>query len=210
MAIGIGIVGTGLVAELHMPAIAAVEGVRAVAVADIAADRAKDFAARYNLPAHYADLRSFLADPQIDAVIVGTPNRYHTEVAIEAAAMGKHILCEKPITHDLVSGAHIIEACAKAGGQLHIGFNQRYANTVTAARNIIQSGLIGEIKSFRSVFSEKWDEWVDIDNFRYDRKLSGGDGSYNPSYRPDQIHAEPGFHRGLRHASTQCDACTVG
>ena len=94
-----------------------VPGVRAgtegqvVAVAARDGDRAREFAADLEIPRAYGSYDALLADPEIDGVYIGLPNSLHTEWTVKAAAAGKHVLCEKPLSRRALG-------CRADGGRL--------------------------------------------------------------------------------------------
>ena len=119
MTINIAILGPGGIAEgAHAPAVAASASARLWSVYSRSAERAREFARRHNArsptPA-YTDLDELLADPELDAVLVATPDRLHAGHAMRAAAAGKHVLCEKPLVTELDDGRALLDACEQAG-----------------------------------------------------------------------------------------------
>ena len=96
--IGIGLIGAGRAGMIHAENfVSRVPGARMAGVADNSEEAAKKAADRLHIPYWYTDYRKLLQNPEIDAVIVVTPTKYHKEIVLEAAAAGKHILCEKPM-----------------------------------------------------------------------------------------------------------------
>src|SRR5438132_2707325 len=99
MSLGIALLGTGSIADhAFAPAVQATEGAQLVAVLSRDPRRGAAFAQRHAIPAVYDDLATLLRSPQVDAVIVATPDATHEPQVIAAAQAGKHILCEKPMT----------------------------------------------------------------------------------------------------------------
>lgn len=97
----IGIIGAGRIGKLHAENLCRYPHARLVAVADVAADRLRDWAAQWDIPRVTADYRDILADDAVDAVFICTPTDTHAALVQEAAAAGKHIFCEKPVSLDL-------------------------------------------------------------------------------------------------------------
>src|SRR5215216_6621021 len=102
--IGIGIVGTGFVAGLHLTALATVRGARVVGVMDVDANRA-EAAARSAGARWTTRLEDLLSWPEVDACVVCTPNDTHADLGKAIAEAGKHLLMEKPLTIDVASAA---------------------------------------------------------------------------------------------------------
>ncbi len=86
-----GIIGGGRIAGVFAQGIASCEFGTLVAVADIDAERAGDFAGRFSIPAHYADGHKLLEDTGVEAVYIATPHPFHAKWAIKAAGTRKHV-----------------------------------------------------------------------------------------------------------------------
>lgn len=170
----IGLVGAGAIMRLsHAPTIARAAQAELVAVHDADPGRAQALAAATGARA-VGELAALLEAPDIEAVIVATPNRHHPEAVLAAAAAGKHVLCEKPLAIDIAAARRMVEACAAAGVLLQTGFNQRFWSQVRTARALIEAGVIGEVKGFRSHYAERWDAYPAATRYRYDLAASGG------------------------------------
>ena len=92
------LIGTGFMGRTHAEAIRRVGNVEIAAVASITAEMARDFANLYGIPRATGDYNEILADKEISAVHVLTPNALHYPMAKAALEAGKHVLCEKPLT----------------------------------------------------------------------------------------------------------------
>ena len=123
---------------------------------------------------NHTTLETLLGAADVDAVIVATPNRNHPEGVLAAAAAGKHVLCEKPLAIDVASARKMVDACASADVVLQVGFNQRFWGQVQVAKTLLQSGLIGKVNGFRSIYSEKFTAYPAMTRYRYDLAQSGG------------------------------------
>jgi predicted dehydrogenase len=122
----------------------------------------------------FETLDALLDSREIDAVIIATPNNRHEEAAVAAAKAGKHILCEKPLAIDIQSATRIVKAAEEAHVVLQVGFNQRFWSQVQIAKQLIDSGFIGDVHAFRSVYSEKASAYPAASRYRYDLAQSGG------------------------------------
>ena len=107
------IIGTGNIADQHALGVIGSPKAELVAVCDMNQERAKEFAAKYNITKIYADSKDLLADPDVDAVCICTPSGTHGPLSIAAAKAGKHILCEKPIEIKAEKIDAIVEAVAQ-------------------------------------------------------------------------------------------------
>src|SRR5262249_57766189 len=97
----IGVIGAGGISNAHMGGYQQLEGVEVVAVADVVPGKAKEWARRYDVPHAFEDYHKLLAMPEIEGVSVCTYNRPHMPPTLDPLRAGKHVLCEKPMAHDL-------------------------------------------------------------------------------------------------------------
>jgi predicted dehydrogenase len=102
------------------------------------------------------DWRTVVDDPDIDVVDICTPNHMHKEMAIAAAAAGKHIYCEKPLGLSGDEAHEICQAAESAGVKTAMGFNYTCNPLVELSRQIIASGEIGEVYNFRGSYQEDY------------------------------------------------------
>ncbi len=156
----VGVIGCGSIAKhRHLPEYAANEQVEIIAVCDIVEVRVNETAEKYQAKA-YTDYKELLANEEIDAVSVCTPNYLHAPISIAALNAGKHVLCEKPMATSKEEAQAMIDAAKKNNKKLMIGHNQRFVSSHRKAKKLIESGEIGKIYSFRTSFGhqgpEKW------------------------------------------------------
>jgi predicted dehydrogenase len=121
-------------------------------VADIDGPAAERAAFKHGIPRWTTDWRDAIADPAVELVDISVPPFLHQQIATAAAALGKHVYCEKPVGRTLDEGLAIQAAIHKAGVQSFIGLNYRWAPAVQYARELIQSGRIGEVREVRIAF----------------------------------------------------------
>ncbi len=141
----IGVIGAGRIGQIHAQDLAhRIPGAQVGAVADPHFDAALALASRLHIPRAEADYRALLADPTIDAVAVCSSTDTHAQIIIEAAQAGKHIFCEKPIAHDLAAIDTALEAVARAGVKLQVGFNRRFDPSFRRLREMVAEGKIGQ------------------------------------------------------------------
>ena len=95
--IGVGIIGSRFMAGIHTESLKRIRGARVVAVASPTEGKAQAFAEKHDIPKAFLDHRALLELPEVDMVVVCTPNRFHAPIAIDAARAGKHIVVEKPL-----------------------------------------------------------------------------------------------------------------
>jgi len=141
-----GVIGAGgIAARRTLPeAVAAGQSFRVVSVMDLSAERAAEVAKRFDVPHHCTHEEELLAQ-DLDAVYIATPQNVHCRQVIQAAAAGKHILCEKPMAVDLEEVAQMESACRKAGVKFMLGFCMRNNVYNRKARELVQSGKLGQM-----------------------------------------------------------------
>jgi predicted dehydrogenase len=154
--LGIGVLGVGEMGKRHAENLRRlVPEARLLAVADVAADRARQAAAELEIEQSYTSLEAMLACKDLEAVVIATPDKFHAQAVRVAAAAGKDILCEKPLATNLSDAHAALNAVAKAGVRLQIGFMRRYDPAYEAAMKRVEAGEIGEPVVFKSVGRDK-------------------------------------------------------
>ncbi|SIN96594.1 Predicted dehydrogenase [Singulisphaera sp. GP187] len=126
------------------------------AVCGRSAENAQTFADKWGYESIETDWRKLVARKDIDAIDICTPNNTHAEIAIAAAAAGKMILCEKPLSMDLVEGQTMVEAIEKAGVPNTVWYNYRRVPAVTLAKQLIDEGRLGRVFHYRANFLQDW------------------------------------------------------
>jgi predicted dehydrogenase len=119
-------------------------------------EKVRSFAAQWGYESSETDWRALVKRDDIDAVDICTPNDTHAEIAIAAAANGKMILCEKPLSRTLAEGEKMVEAVEKARVANTVWYNYRRVPAVTLAKQIIDSGKLGKIFHYRANFLQDW------------------------------------------------------
>ncbi len=148
----IGVIGCGSIAQhRHLPEYAANAQVEIVAVCDINEERAKKTAEKYGAAA-YTSYEELVKSGTVDAVSVCTPNYLHAPISIAALEAGLHVLCEKPMAIAQKEAEDMIAAANASGKKLMIAHNQRFVASHQKAKQLIESGEIGKIYSFRTAF----------------------------------------------------------
>jgi len=144
-----GLIGCGGIGELRAQALAQLKSGQLVAVSDLDENRCKSFAADHGSMA-VNDWKSLLELETIDAVIISTPPSVHAEMCISALIAGKHVLCEKPLARTPDECQEILAAMKTTGKFLATGFNYRFYPSIKKARELLDSGIIGELDHIRS------------------------------------------------------------
>ncbi|MEO0003622.1 MAG: hypothetical protein RLZZ22_1314 [Pseudomonadota bacterium] len=146
------LIGAGRIGSFHAETIARrLHNARLVAVADPAPGAARKLADSLDCDLAYTDPQQVFANPDVDAVLIATPARFHTPLAVSAANAGKHVFCEKPMALTIVEAEAVIEAAARNQVQLQVGFNRRWDRAFSEGRAAIDAGRIGTPQLLRSL-----------------------------------------------------------
>jgi predicted dehydrogenase len=152
--IQIGCIGTGARGQELMQAVQANSNVEIVAVCDAYSGRVERAIERTKGRAKaIKDYRQLLADKSIDGVVIATPDHWHRTMILEALNAGKDIYCEKPMTYTAKEGADIIAAARKTGRVLQIGAQGMSSVLQQRAKEVIQSGALGQITMVRAAYN---------------------------------------------------------
>jgi len=145
--IGWGIIGIGGHAEENMaPAIVQqTDRARLVAVASRDRDRADEFGKRHGGARGLSSYEELLSDPEVEIVLIATPNALHADQVVAAARAGKHVLCDKPLGITAADAERAVEACGNAGVKLGITFQTRYTQPAHEVHDLIASRALGDL-----------------------------------------------------------------
>ncbi|MGI6040827.1 MAG: Gfo/Idh/MocA family protein [Candidatus Alectryocaccobium sp.] len=173
--VNVGVIGCGKIAQTrHLPEYADNPDVNIVALYDFNVDRAKELAEEYHAKV-YESYQELLDDPGIDAVSVCVRNSDHCAISIDAMKAGKHVLCEKPMAVSLEECIKMVEASEKYNRFLMIGQNQRLSKAHVKAKELIQSGMLGKVLTFKTNFGHGGPETWTVDQkdvWFFDKSLS--------------------------------------
>jgi len=170
--LNVAIIGAGNIGRVRAQALQRSGNSRLLLVSDIDQDRAFSLAAETGSETAI-DWRTAVNEPGVDAIIICTPTKFHAPIAIAALRAGKHVLCEKPLARSVAEAAEIVSAAEGQRCVLKTGFNYRYMNHVAKAKELLDSGVLGQTYFLRCRFGhggrpgyEK--EWCT------DQEISGG------------------------------------
>ncbi len=142
--VGFGIIGAGMIAELHAKSLQSLDNAELIGFFDTVPAAAQSRAKQFGCKA-YTSFEEFLADPAIEAVTIATPSGAHAATAIPAARAGKHILCEKPLEVTLDKVDSIIAACDENHVLLSPVFQSRFSKPVQLVREAALAGRFGRM-----------------------------------------------------------------
>lgn len=159
--LGIGLIGSGFMGRAHALAFRTVGGVFELPatvelemLADHSAEAASRAAQALGFKRSTSDWQALIDDPAVDIVAITTPNILHKPMAMAAIAAGKAVYCEKPLAVTADDARELTEAAERAGVVNLVGFNYLKNPMIELAREIVQSGELGEITGFRGIHAE--------------------------------------------------------
>lgn len=160
--INIGQIGCGRIARDHdMPGTWRHDVARIIAVSDLDSKRMADgkkyveeyYTKKMGTPyidvKQYGDYREMLLNPDIDAVVISTPDHWHSQPAMEAALAGKHIYVQKPTSLTIKEGRQLVDVVNKTGVVLQLGTQQRSSEQFRIAAELVRNGRIGKLHTVR-------------------------------------------------------------
>lgn len=168
--IGVCLIGAGRAGMIHAKNFKTrISNAKIVAVVDPFEEAALNACKELDISKYYLNYQDALKDDEIDAVVVVSPTVYHKEIVVAAAKAGKHILCEKPMAMDEFECDDMIKACNENKVKLQIAFMRRYDESFMQAKEVIESGEIGEVVMVRSntrgpSIPQKWMYDIDKSN----------------------------------------------
>ncbi len=180
--IGVGMLGYAFMGKAHSNAYKTIPYMiypppaipRLVAIAGRNTKTLKEAAARYGYETFYTNWKDLLLDDRVELFDNGTPNDSHAQPCIAAAQAYKHIFCEKPMARSAKEAAGMLEAATKAGVKHMVAYNYRFVPAIRQARQLIESGALGQIFHYRAVYLQEWivDPTFPM-SWRLDKKRAG-------------------------------------
>ncbi len=181
--IRIGLIGYGGIGRVHAAAYRAIpfhyglpaDSIEIAGVATTSGETAKRAADEIACGFYTDDYRELLQREDIDAVDICTPNNAHHEIALAAAGARKHIYCEKPLAMNASEAASMTRAVRDAGVKSQVTFNFRFFPAVMRARQLMESGFLGRVFSFRGRYHRA--SYIDSGkpmSWRLQRAVTGG------------------------------------
>ena len=170
----IGIIGTGRWARIHAQAYSRMPEARIFGIADINVKKAQAFAKEVKAEYYYDNFVELLHNPEIDAVSIVVPPKYFSQLIVEAAYNGKHVLCEKPLALTYEEAANIYSVIERKGVKLQVGFDRRFNPLMVALKRICEERKFGETKIVISRRYGNYLTYYDISSWRFDYEEGGG------------------------------------
>lgn len=141
--VNVGLIGSQFIAAIHAESIARCAHARLLAVASPTKGNAAALAQRWNAPHVFTDYREMLALGELDMVIIAAPNALHCQITLDAAAAGKHVVCEKPLCMNLAEADRMIAACKQAKVHLMYAEELCFAPKYVRLKQLLDSGALG-------------------------------------------------------------------
>lgn len=167
------VIGAGFMGKVHSEAIRRLGNVEIVAVAAVSDAEAAGFGKAIGVERTTGDYHSLLADPEIEAVHVCTPNALHYPVSEAAMKAGKAVLCEKPLSLSVAEAQKMVDLAAKTKLPNCVNHNLRYYPATQQIRRMIEHGDLGDILVVQGTYSQDWLLYDTDYNWRIDRAANG-------------------------------------
>ncbi len=138
----VGVLGCGSIARAHLSNLAALDLGRPWAYADVRRSAAEEYLERFGGSYATDDPEKLLADPQVDVVIVATPDRLHAAQALQVLSAGKHLFLEKPMATNLADALRVQRAAAASDRTFMVDLKFRFAPAIVAAQSFVTRPLV--------------------------------------------------------------------
>lgn len=149
------VVGTGFIGPVHVEALRRA-GVRVTGILGSTANKSQAAANALQLPKGYESFEDVLADKEVDAVHITTPNRFHFEQAKAVLKSGKHVLCEKPLAMTSSESAELVEVARNSGLAAAVAYNIRFYPLCHEAAARVRSGSVGKLFHIVGSYTQDW------------------------------------------------------
>lgn len=150
-----GVVGTGFIGPVHVEALRRI-GVDVVGMAGTDPDITSRKAAEFGVTRTFSSLDAMLAEAEIDAVHITTPNYLHAPMAKQVLEAGKHVICEKPLAMDVREGEELLHLAERSGLVHAVNFNQRFYPMAQQARAMVSAGELGRVTIVQGRYLQDW------------------------------------------------------
>ncbi len=151
----VGLIGSQFISSIHAASLKTVPAAELLAAASPTEEHVKRFAAEHGIPHTFTDYRRMLEMDDLDMVVLGLPNHLHCQATLDAAAAGKHVVCEKPLAMNLAEADRMIDACRRAGVKLMYAEELCFAPKYVRLKQLVDEGAIGRLHLIKQ--SEKHD-----------------------------------------------------
>ncbi|MBQ6702003.1 MAG: Gfo/Idh/MocA family oxidoreductase [Clostridia bacterium] len=171
--IKVGVISCSNMAIGHMRGVIRHPKAELVAICDTDVEKMNRVGDMFGIERRYENYKDLLAQEDIDAVIIVTPDKLHKDMAVDALAANKHVLCEKPLALTREDCVDIANAVKKSDRKFMVGQICRYTPAFKAAKEIIDRGEIGELMFVESEYAHDYEKILKPGNWRWDPLRNG-------------------------------------
>lgn len=171
--IKVGVIGTGFIGPVHIEAIRRQGAAEVIALSEVNAELARTKANMLGIEKSYGDYKELLADPEVQIVHICTPNHLHYEIAKEAIAAGKNVVCEKPLAMNTEEGKELVELADESGLICAMHLNCRAYPMVQQIRQMVKKGELGTIYAVNGSYQQDWLFKETDYSWRLEKQFSG-------------------------------------
>lgn len=150
-----GFLGAGQVAEGSADQVNSHPRASVLAVQDLNPERLKHFAGERKIAKTYARAEELFADPEVDAVYIAVPNKFHAPLTMDALRAGKHVILDKPFAMNLTEAEAVAEVVRETGQTFMLGMNQRFDEGSQKIRALTEQGFFGEIYHAKATWQRR-------------------------------------------------------
>jgi predicted dehydrogenase len=175
-ALRVAYLGCGFITDVHSRHVRKLGGTVAASYASRDLGKADAYCRRHGGVASYGDYRSAIESPEVDAVVVAVPPRFHLELTLQALAAGKHVLVEKPAFLTLADYETVARARDRAGRVVLVGENDHYKPLAVTLRRLLAEGIVGDM--LFAHFTTIVRRLKASGDWRNDESMAGGDAFF--------------------------------
>jgi predicted dehydrogenase len=174
--INVAIIGCGAVAEIfHIPTLLRMPEFNISYLVDVNEDRIKVLKNKFQLKCKIdTDYRNVLKDDDLEAVLVLTPPKSHSEIVVAAAENGKHVFCEKPFAINAAEGEKMVDVCKRSKVKLMVGFQNRFFPQFQKMKELVDKKFFGKLIGGHFTHFANAFKWPTVTGFQYKRSEGGG------------------------------------
>ena len=172
----IAFLGCGFITRVHSGHLRALRGTISTSFASRDRLRSEQYCRQFGGVATYADYSAAIASPEVDAVVVAVPPRFHLDLTIQALAAGKHVLVEKPAFLCTADYERVIHERDRVNRVVLVGENDHYKPLAVTLRDLMQRGVIGDLVF--GLFTTIAHRLKTADDWRNDETMAGGDAFF--------------------------------
>lgn len=177
--VGFGIIGAGLIADIHARAVRAIPEARLEGIFDVSQVVAERFAGRYEIRS-FPSMNDLLACPEIDVVCICTPSGLHAPIALDAIRAGKHVVVEKPMAIRMEDCDAIISESHRMGLEVAVISQLRFNPSIVRTKEAIEGGRLGRlIMASLSMKYYRTQQYYDSSNWKGTWAMDGGGALMN-------------------------------